>query len=304
MISFTGIRNLFGKLVNDASSTTLTLGDTLINTSYREILASQPWSFLEASTTQLTVASQQNYLLPYNCSKITNLTVLIGTVRYVPKQITSREEWDFLNLNSAIRSNIPVFWYQWAGQVYLWPTPSAAGNTITINYKKQIRDLSKADYTTGSILTATNASASIAGQAPASWTANMAGDWLEITNTNDAKTGDGLWYEIATIDSATTLTLVKPYGGTSIAAGSASYIIGDLSILPEEYQILPIYRAAQIFFLSVQPEVSRMPKSKQYEELYTSQLAQMKITYGSKATSPVLCDDDIRVFDPNSLIWL
>ena len=304
MLTYTSTRNLFGKLVNDASSATLLLADTLVNTAYREILASQPWAFLEATKSYSTVASQQAYLLPYNCSKVINVTATIGTISYTPREITSRDAWDRLNINTAIRSNIPVFWYQYAGQVYLWPTPSASANTLTINYKKQIRDLSKADFTTGMIVTATNGGTSIVGQAPASWTDNMAGDWLNITNTNDAKTGDGLWYEISSIDSATTLTLVKPYGGTSIATGSASYIIGDLSILPEEYQILPIYRAAQIFFLSVQPEVSRMPKSKQYEELYTSQLAQMKITYGSKATSPVLCDDDIRVFDPNSLIWL
>ena len=304
MLTYTSTRNLFGKLVNDASSATLLLADTLVNTAYREILASQPWAFLEATKSYSTVASQQAYLLPYNCSKVINVTATIGTISYTPREITSRDAWDRLNINTAIRSNIPVFWYQYAGQVYLWPTPSASANTLTINYKKQIRDLSKADFTTGMIVTATNGGTSIVGQAPASWTDNMAGDWLNITNTNDAKTGDGLWYEISSIDSATTLTLVKPYGGTSIATGSASYIIGDLSILPEEYQILPIYRAAQIFFLSVQPEVSRMPKSKQYEELYTSQLAQMKITYGSKSTSPVLCDDDIRVFDPNSLIWL
>ena len=304
MLTYTSTRNLFGKLVNDASSATLLLADTLVNTAYREILASQPWAFLEATKSYSTVASQQAYLMHYNCSKVINVTATIGTISYTPREITSRDAWDRLNINTAIRSNIPVFWYQYAGQVYLWPTPSASANTLTINYKKQIRDLSKADFTTGMIVTATNGGTSIVGQAPASWTDNMAGDWLNITNTNDAKTGDGLWYEISSIDSATTLTLVKPYGGTSIATGSASYIIGDLSILPEEYQILPIYRAAQIFFLSVQPEVSRMPKSKQYEELYTSQLAQMKITYGSKATSPVLCDDDIRVFDPNSLIWL
>jgi hypothetical protein len=301
MMTYTSIRNLFGKLVNDASSTTLTLGDTLINTSYREILASQPWAFLEASTTQLTVASQQNYLLPYNCSKITNVTVLIGTVRYVPKQITSREEWDFLNLNSAIRSNIPVFWYQWGGQVYLWPTPSAAGNTITINYKKQIRDLSKADYTTQQIVTATNGSTAIVGSSTA-WTTDMAGRWLQIgiSATSNAKNGDGMWYEIASIDSATTLTLVKPYGGTSVTLASDAYIIGDLPLISEEYQILPIYRACQIFFSSVQPDAT---KAELYKGLYTDQLASMKITYGSKSTSPVLKEDDIRVIDPNALIW-
>lgn len=300
MMTYTSTRNLFGKLVNDASTATLALGDTLINTSYREILASQPWQFLEASKTDVTVASQQNYLLPYNCSKITNVTVLIGTVRYVPKEITSREEWDMLNLNSAIRSNIPVFWYQWGGQLYLWPTPSASSNTITINYKKQIRDLSKADYTTGTITTATNGSDAIVGSG-SSWTANMAGNYLQITNTNAAKTGDGIWYEIESIDSATTLTLVKPYGGTSIATGSATYIIGDVPLISEEYQILPVYRACQIFFSSVQPDVS---KSELYKNLYTEQLAAMKLTYGSKATSPVLKTDDIRVIDPNALIWM
>ena len=303
MLTYTSTRDLFGKLVNDASTATLALGDILFNTAYREILASQPWAFLEASKSYSTVAGQQGYLLPYNCSKVINVTAVVGTISYTPREITSRDAWDRLNINTAIRSNIPVFWYQYAGQVLLWPTPSASGNTLNINYKKQVRDLQKADYTTGTIVTATNAVDAIVGSGT-SWTANMAGSSINITNTNAANTGDGLWYEIETITSATGLTLVKPFGGSSIAAGSASYTIGDLSVLPEEYQILPLYRAAQIFFLSVQPEVARLPKTKMYEDLYKSQLAEMKITYGSKATSPVLCDDDIRVFDPNALIWL
>lgn len=300
MLTFTSIRNLFGKLVNDAGTTTLALGDTLFNTSYREVLASQPWSFLEATKTYSTVASQQNYLLPYNCAKIQNVTMTISTIIYTPKEITSRDAWDRLNINTAIRSNIPMFWYQYAGQVYLWPTPSASSNTLTVNYRKQVRDISKADYTTGTIVTATNATDAIVGSGT-SWTANMAGSYLSITNTNAAKTGDGIWYEIETIDSATTLTLVKPYGGTSIATGSAVYIIGDLPIIPEEYHMLPLYRALQIFFSSVQPDAT---KAGLYKGLYVEQLAQMKITYGSKSTSPVLSDDDQRVLDPNALIWL
>lgn len=256
-----------GTLTGDSSSVNLTTMDTLHNEAIREVIVSKPWGFRQKSKTISTVASQQFYNLPADCGKVLNATVLIGSTRYTPHRIKTREDWDMLNQTSSVTSNTPEYYFVYAKTVGFYPKPSSAtSDAITVNYEREVKDLSIADYTTGTITSIANSATTVTGSGT-TWTAQMAGRYIRITDSNTANTGDGYWYEISSVTSATVLELVSPYNGTSISAGTAAYAIGQTSIIPEDHQMTPIYRAVENYFSYIQPEVARAQQAKvNYQE--------------------------------------
>lgn len=244
--SYTIGRNLFGTLTKNTSSANLLLGDQLANDDYRAICAVKDWPFLERLRTLTTIASTQFYNLPYDCDQVREIAVIVSGKRYVPKQAPDRAFWDKLN-ESSFTSDIPQYWFTFAGQVGLWPTPATAGNTINVTQKTRVIDLSAADYSTGTITTTvTTAGVTTITGSSTVWSTSMVGRYIRITLTDAAATlvGDGLWYEIASVPTTTTMTLVRAYGGTAIAAATAAYTIGQMPLLPEAYHDLPWIFAA------------------------------------------------------------
>lgn len=237
--SYTTGRNLYGVWTKNTDSTNLSYGDQVANDDYRHLCALMDWPFLERSRTLSTTASTQFTTLPYDCDLVREISVIPtgSTMRYTPRQVPDRTTWDELNLRTWT-SDIPEFYFVFAGQVGLWPTPASTSNTIYVVQKTKVIDLSAADYTTGTITTATNGSTAIVGSGT-SWTAQMTGRYIRITYSDTANTGDGLWYEIASVTDTTHLTLTRAYGGTSISAGSAAYTIGQMPLLPEAFHDLP-----------------------------------------------------------------
>lgn len=110
-----------------------------------------------------------------------------------------------------------------------WVTPltSAAGATATFGTE-----------TGGSIVTGTGTV----------FTKDMIGRWMRITQTTAANGGDEAWYQIGNYYSATIIGLKTPYQGTEIVAGTAAYVLGQVSPLPEAYQMAPIYRACALYW--------------------------------------------------------
>src|SRR5690606_34137837 len=80
------------------------------------------------------------------------------------------------------------------------------------------------------------------------WTLDMVGRYMMITNTTAANGGDGFWYEIGGFIDATHISLLKPYEGTAIAAGSAAYTIGQCSVIPDAYDIGIVYSATALYW--------------------------------------------------------
>lgn len=301
MLSYTGARNLYGALTNNSGSGNLSLGDTLINEGYRMMLGETEWPFLEDSYTFSTVASQQFYALPYNYDKTINVTVTVGTVVYRPREITSRKDWDILNVTTSITSNQPQYYFIYAGQIGFWPIPSSSlSNAAILHFKRLVPDLVVADYTTGTIATATNASASIVGTGT-SWTTQMAGRSLRITYADVTKTGDGYWYPITSVQSTTALTLSTSYQGTSIATATAAYTIAQIMVLPEKYQKGPVYYAVANYWAKEGEDNGRSAKfMSMFEELKDQMLEE----YGNKTTDPTVDDgQDYSFINPNLTIW-
>ncbi|MDH4127308.1 MAG: hypothetical protein OEV44_01040 [Spirochaetota bacterium] len=288
MQTYTSRRNLFGTLSNDKSSANLTVGDSLMNVFEKKI--STKFNFTEASRYSSTVASQQFYELPNNFGRLNNITVTISDTKYSPKLITTRAQWDSINASGTPTSDIPEYCYIFGKQIGFYPTPSSANaNSIYLQYHRIFQDITLADYTTGTITSIANGATAVVGDSTV-WTAKMAGMWIKITDSSTANTGDGTWYEIESVESNTALTLKAPYQGISIAAGTAAYTIGQVSLLPEDYQILPVFEALETYFTSIKPDGG---KSSYYRTKVREMKQDMMEEYGSTSLSPV-CSQELK----------
>lgn len=295
MLSYTTGRNLYGSLTQNTASTNLTLGDTLINSFTRALLGKRAWPFLKKTRTATTAASTQYVTVPAGFRKIDTVTVTVGTTVHSPRLSPSREHWNALN-RSSFTSDTPEWFYLLDGLCYFYPTPASSSNTVTFTGIKNFKDLSIADYTTGSIVSVAAGGTAVVGSGT-TWTAKMAGRYIRFTDSDTANTGDGEWYEISAVGSTTTLTLAKPYLGTAISAGSAAYAIGQMSPLPDGYQEIPIYRAVALYY-SKNDKV----KSAKFEGMADDLTKQMIEEYGAPTTSVVIEETDTLMENPNLYI--
>ena len=247
MNSYTNLRSLYAKFTMNNDSANLTDGDLYINDSIRKIMSMRDWWWLETTDTVSTVASQQAYQIPATIRKLRDVYVNVGTTVYMPEVIYDHSHWKTVLASELGDSDTPLFAYVRGKTLLLEPTPASNGNTVTFVGETNAIDLSIADYTTGTITTATNASTAVVGSGT-SWNASMAGRYIRIDDSNAVNVGDNRWYKIASVTDATNLVLEKPYEGTSITAGSASYTIGQMSPIPEEYDIAPVYRATALYW--------------------------------------------------------
>lgn len=246
MKSFSTLSSLYQTLSNNSLTANVTLGTELMNDGIREIHGMPfDWWFLEGTTTDSTVALQQTYQLPYNFEKIKTVTITVGSDIFPLIEIDNQKEWDNLNQNTYY-SDFPTYFFIVNDQIKIFPIPSSSSNTITFVYKKKVKDLGTADYTTGTI-TATNGSAAITGSGT-TFTAAMVGRYLKVNN-------DGYWYEIASYTSATSITLKRKFQGTTVAG--ASYTIGEMPILPENFHKLPVWYALKEYYLSKNEETNK-----------------------------------------------
>lgn len=241
-----------------------------------------------------TVPGQQGYQLPFNNKQVVNTTVLIGSVLWQPTEVSTRKAFDALNVIPFV-NNFPQFYYIWNNQLLIWPTPADSGDPITINYKRRIKDLSQADYSTGTV-TVTNASTAVTSSG-AAFTQNMVNRWLNVpSTTSDATSGDDEWYQIAAVPTATTLTLYNQYQGGTATSVATGYVIGEVPILPEDFQDLPLYRALEIYHTSI---VKDTDKAKYYKSLYDEGYARLDAEFGSKTAGVGLNPTNMSVVSPN-----
>lgn len=310
MKSYTTGRNLAGTLTKNTDTTHLTYIDQVANDDYRRICALKDWPFLTRNRTVSTTASTQFTTLPYDCDLVREISVIPSgsTTRYTPTEVTSRREWDELNLRSYT-SDIPERFYVFAGQVGLWPTPASTSNTIYVTQKCRVIDLSVADYTTGTIVSIANGASAVVGSGT-SWTAQMAGRWIRFTYSDTANTGDGMWYEISSVTDTTHLTLVRAYGGTSISAGSAAYTIGQMPLLPEAFHDMPWLWAAGTYWQKEDDKraasfFAQHGSAGEGGRAPTGKVKELINAYSSESTDMVADDGEDRpIINPNLTISL
>lgn len=262
----------------ETKSVTFTNGSTAI--SWSGGLTSAVGSVIQTSimTTAIGVGGVQFYRLPPNYSKLKDVTITVGNLKWTLSEIRSREEWDALNV-FPYYADIPANYFIYPGgdhgaQLGIWPIPSTTGNTITFNYKLRVPDLSIADVTAGTV-TVSNGGTTVTGSGT-SWTpsANIANEsrWIQIAQT----AGDNLWYQIYSIDSTTSLTLYQPYQGISVAGGT--YTIGQMPLLPEDFQDLLLWKPLVHYYTSIKSDPKRR---EEYEDTYNKKIALLNEYSGS-----------------------
>lgn len=98
--------------------------------------------------------------------------------------------------------------------------------------------------------------------------------WLRIT----APSGDNNWYQVSSIESATSLTLVNPYqGGTTTGA---SYTIGQMPLLLEDYHDVIVFDSLVTYFSTI---VDNPNKVKEFS-MRRDEITKMMDTYvGTKS---------------------
>jgi len=233
--------------VPTTDTTTTTLLTQLWNDSVRTVcnIRSGKWWFLQSTTDVDTVDGHQGYAIPAGIRKIIDIYVTVGTTVYTPIPVYSPEKWNNILSMQLSESDVPQFYFVEGNKVLIEPTPATDGYAITFRGRKNVKDLTVADLTTPTVTTIANGGTAITINAGG--LVSMAGKYIRITNTGVANTGDGQWYEIASA-TATTITLVSPYEGTAIAAGTAACTISQMTPIPEAYDMAPIYRTLALFY--------------------------------------------------------
>lgn len=283
-------------LTSNTSAANSNLGAKLIREGIRYLATK--YYFNEKSYTTVTVAQQQGYAVPSDFEVMENVTVTVGGYIWSGTPTADRAMWDRLNL-VPYYSDFIQYVFIWNGQLLLWPIPASADNTITMNYKSRVVDPSQADVTSTSASTTVSVTSgattvTAAGSAFQSWMGQSG--WLRIphSTTVTSTNGDNRWYQIDSVTSATVLELKNAYLGTTVAAGN--FTIGDVPILPEDYQDIPMYRALMIYFNSIVPNPTQ---AQMYTDLYNASIVELDKKYGSKDYSPVLTDTQAQVWNPN-----
>lgn len=301
MRTFTNYQKDFATLSSNSSTTSnstnsydnITWGIRMINDSIRHLAT----VFYLNETTYVipggTVANQQGYTLPGDFESLLNCTVQVGGILYQPKESPSRRHFDALNV-IPFYNDFPQFFYIYDNQILLYPTPASNSNVITLHHKKRITDISMADVT-GSDINATLNSTTVTLGSPNFLKWMSYNGWIQFPYSSvDSSSGDNRWYKINTINSTTEALLKNPYMGTSIT--NANFIIGDVPILPEDYQDLPLYKALSIYYST---RVVDPVRANKFTELYDSGYTLLDNKYGSKSTTPVLTDTEAPVYNPN-----
>lgn len=279
------------------SSTTFKIATSLANA-----LAGTAVDITDTGTGTHTMSIKTRFqALPHDIDLIESVMVRVDDTEYTPKPSPSRNHWDELNTVETT-SDFPQWWFVQEGKIAFWPRQSNDGNRIFITGKVRVPDLNIADYTTGTIDVITNGSVAVTGSGT-SWTKSMAGRWIRVTHSNtDASSGDGEWYEIASVASSTSLTLVRPYGGRSLTTGAAAaYTIGQMPLLPEAFHDLPEVYGAWRYWLKEKDS----ERANGFKAMYTEGVAELFTSYGINDLSMVVDDgEENTILNPNLTVML
>lgn len=256
MRTFTKLRNDTARLCNvsTADTTAMTQIDININDSIRTIcnLQGGKLRFLEATKEMFTVADQEGYQIPNGFRKLMDIYIYSGSgsssdTIYSPEMVFDPMKWKTIKQLRYGTGTVPYFTYVENQKYYINPIPASTGNLITLRGRLQVRDLTIADYTTGTIVSVANGGTAVVGSGT-TWTQDMVGRYIQITETTAANGGDGFWYQIGSFTNATSIGLLKPYEGTAISAGSAAYTIGQCSVVPEAYDVGIVLRSTAVYW--------------------------------------------------------
>lgn len=164
---------------------------------------------------------------------------------------------------------------------------SSGGNVVNITTAVTFRTAQGGDIVTGS---------------GTSWNTSMVGYMFRIPYSSAINGGDNFPYTINQVYSTTILALNTSYGGTAISAGSSTYTIGQISIIPTAYQLIPVYKSTELYYTVISKDKDRADT---YRIMGDELFKQLKSEQGNKDTDPTVQDDfGSPMINPNLAINL
>lgn len=242
------------------------------------------WSvaLTETATDTIDTTGVQYYNIPQNISKIKDMSVTVGQLKFTPAPILTQVDWDNVNF-LPYTSDIPQYYFIFNNRLGIFPVPSTTGNVITFNYKLRVADMSYADYSTGTVggtvgttaITGASTSWNTTGTYPLNVDLTYANLFIRITPPK----GDGQWYQIRTFTSDTVLTLVNPLVNAPAMSSGAAYTIGQFPLLQEDFHDMMVYGALRVYFNAI---VKDQEKFKLYDGLYQERLTLLEDYAGTR----------------------
>lgn len=298
MLSYQNQYELVQSLSSDFNTTNLILFKNLINIGVHKIERSLDIFVNEQTKTFTTITdavsgtNNQGYVLPRGFISLNSMYVTVGTTQHhMDNLIEDPKWWGQINATTTqSTSNYLKYAHIKGRTIYLWPIPSSA-NLVTVSYFGNSKDLSQADYTTGTITTLATATKAVVGSG-STWTSQMVNRIFKI---ND----DSEWHYITAAPTATTITLETPYVGTSIAAGTSAYTIGEVCRLPESTHELPVQYALWQYFAFYRRDKFL---ASMYEKQFKEGLIDAQMEYSTSGSSIIIngrTDENSLSINPN-----
>lgn len=240
-----------GKANNFNDTVLLTDFQYSLGQRYQMIFGSLSGYVNQDSLTASTVASQQYYYYPPGTVGVDSATITIGSVQYTLQPIYDQGLWNWWNALQIQPTAIPQFIFPRKSDFGIWPIPQAV---YTINFQRFFRDrnLLVADYSTGTA-TMTAGSATVTGTTT-TFTDAMVGRWFTVTDLTCP--GQGYWYRVASVTSATVLTLETDWA-SSTTASPVTYRIGETPEIPEEAHVILPWGTAADYYAGLRADATK-----------------------------------------------
>lgn len=253
------------------------------------------------ATVDISTVGMQAYQIPQNISKVKDVTVSVGQLKFLPMPILTQADWDAVNF-LPYTSDIPQYYYVYNNQLNIFPVPSTTGNIITFNYKLRVADMTYADYSTGTVAAAAGSTA-VTGTATTwntvgTYPLNVDLTWASLYISITPPKGDGIWYQIRKFTSDTALVLVNPLVNNPVVTGAA-YTIGQFPLLSEDFHDMPVYGALKLYWGSINPEPNQY---KMFDAEYKSRLELLEDYAGTRQVNVDLGTQPNPV-NPNLFIY-
>lgn len=251
-LTYTDLKNQYLRNIGqeNSSNATILLDFNLnLGTRYQMVLSKMKDYMTQTTISKSTVANQQYYTYPAGIVNIESVVVTIGSVRYPTTVVNSQWQWDWLNSLQVQPTAIPQFIFPRKSDFGIYPIPQDA-YTMTFNYHLRDRNLSVEDYTLGTA--AVTVDTTLVTITTGVMTEAMIGRWFEITDTTN--TGQGYFYKILDVPTASTLTISPAFEG---ATGSTlSYRIGQCPEFPDEGHIILVDGVTADFYQGVRHDIT------------------------------------------------
>jgi hypothetical protein len=251
------------------------------------------WNFNKSYKDYTTSASQQSFEKPYNAAKIDSVRVYTGGVYYMPKEIKDDKLWEQINY-VATYSDVPSYWFfdNETQEIELYPIHSSASDTVRIFYTKRLRDMSIADYTTGTLTTVLN-DQTITGAATV-WIKRMEGRWLKITDASNV-IGD-MWFEIESVTDGTHLEIKE---NMPVASAGASYTIAEMIPFMDGFEDIALWYGMDRYL-----QMREKPtQAREYERMWKEALGDMEHRDLKTADGILEQEDTEGMINPNTNPW-